>query len=129
MSTPAARVLIADDHRDSAESLAIVLAGEGYDVRIAGDGAAACEDIENWRPCAALIDLNMPVLGGLEVARHVRERPYGRDIVLLALTGYARETDRLAARAAGFDAHLVKPVEPRTVLEWLAPKRAPESAN
>src|SRR5690606_26579907 len=109
------RVLIVDDHADAAESLSIVLSGEGFDVRMAHDGQTACAMIERWRPDAALLDLELPALGGLEVARRVRASPWGRAMLLLALTGYGRDADRKASLDAGFDAHLTKPVEPGAV--------------
>ncbi len=115
-----ARVLIVDDHVDAAESLAIVLSGEGFEVRVAHDGDIAWKTIESWRPGAVLLDLDLPSLGGIEVARRVRAAPWGRDVRLLAVTGYARDSDRKASSAAGFEAHLIKPVEPAAVLEWLA---------
>ncbi len=127
MPNAAARVLIVDDHPDAAESMALVLSGEGFDVRTAHDGEAACAAIEAWRPCAALVDLDLPVLSGLEVARRVRGLPYGGDMLLVAITGYGRDDDRDASHAAGFDAHLVKPVEPALVLQWLTSLNAPEA--
>lgn len=118
------RVLIVDDHLDAAESLAIVLTAEGFEVRVAHDGDIACQTIESWRPGAVLLDLDLPKLGGIEVARRVRASPWSRDVRLLAITGYGRDSDRDASRAAGFDAHLIKPVEPAAVLEWLGVTRA-----
>lgn len=118
------RVLIVDDHADAAESLAIVLAGEGFDVRVSYDGDVACETIESWRPAAVLLDLDLPTLGGIEIARRVRAASWSRDVRLLAITGYGRDSDRRASRAAGFDAHLIKPVEPAAVLEWLATRES-----
>lgn len=117
------RVLIVDDHADAAESLAIVLTGEGFDARVAYDGKVACETIESWLPAAVLLDLDLPTLGGIEIARRVRAASWGRDVRLLAITGYGRDSDRSASHAAGFDGHLIKPVEPAAVLEWLAVHR------
>lgn len=114
------RVLIVDDHVDAAESLAIVLSTEGYEVRTAGDGADAYEAIEHWRPRVALIDLDLPTMGGLELARRTRALDFGDELLLAAVTGYGRDSDRESSRRAGFDAHLVKPVDPDAVLSWLA---------
>lgn len=114
------RVLIVDDHPDAAESLAIILSTEGYDVQISHDGDLAFDAIERWRPRVALIDLNLPTLGGLELARLARRLPHGRELFLAAVTGYGRDCDRQSSKDAGFDAHLVKPVDPDVVLDWLA---------
>lgn len=120
MSAEPIRVLIVDDHPDAAESLAIVLSTEGYDVRTASDGGDAYETIEHWRPRVALIDLDLPTMGGLELARRARALEFGNDLMLAAVTGYGRDSDRDSSRRAGFDAHLVKPVDPDAVLSWLA---------
>lgn len=120
VSAESIRVLIVDDHLDAAESLAIVLSTEGYEVRTAGDGVDAYEAIAGWRPRAALIDLDLPTMGGLELARRTRALEFGDELLLAALTGYGRDSDRESSRRAGFDAHLVKPVDPDDVLNWLA---------
>lgn len=117
------RVLIVDDHVDAAESLAIVLSTEGFEVRTEGDGADACRAIESWRPHVALIDLDLPTLSGLELARRARALAFGDRLLLAAVTGYGRESDRESSREAGFDAHLVKPVEPDEVLRWISAAR------
>ena len=119
MSEPI-RVLIVDDHLDAAESLAIILSTEGYEVRTAGDGADAYAVIECWRPRVALIDLDLPSMSGLDLARRTRALEFGDQLLLAALTGYGRESDRESSRQAGFDVHLVKPVDPDEVLRWLA---------
>lgn len=117
--TESVRVLIVDDHPDAAESLAIVLSSEGYDVQTSCDGGEAFEAIERWRPRVALLDLDLPTLGGLELARRARELPFGAEMFLAALTGYGRESDRQSSHDAGFDAHLVKPVDPAALLQLL----------
>lgn len=114
------RVLIVDDHADAAESLAIVLSTEGYEVRTCADGADAYRTIASWRPRVALIDLDLPTLGGLEIARRTRALAFGNELLLAAVTGYGRDSDLESSRQAGFDAHLVKPVDPEDVLRWLA---------
>lgn len=113
------RVLIVDDHVDAAESLAIVLSTEGFEVRTDCDGARAYETIEHWRPSIALIDLDLPTMGGLELARRTRALAFGQQMLLAAVTGYGRESDRRSSQQAGFDAHLVKPVDPDEVLRWM----------
>ncbi|HEY6125180.1 MAG TPA: response regulator, partial [Steroidobacteraceae bacterium] len=106
------RVLVADDNRDAAESLALVLRFSGYEVSIAFGGAEALEIGQRERPRAAIIDIGMPGMSGHEVARRMRLEAWGRNSVLIALTGWGQEQDKQAAKAAGFDAHLTKPVDP-----------------
>jgi PAS domain S-box-containing protein len=109
------RVLVADDNRDAAESLAMVLRFAGYEVDIAFDGAQALALGEQIRPRAAVIDIGMPGMSGHEVARRMRLEAWGRKAVLVALTGWGQEQDKQAAIAAGFDEHLTKPVDPDTI--------------
>jgi len=106
------RVLVVDDNRDAAESLALVLRFAGYEVFIAFGGAEALEIGSRERPNAGLIDIGMPGMSGHEVARRMRLEAWGKNAVLIALTGWGQEQDKHAARAAGFDAHLTKPVDP-----------------
>ncbi|HEV7609599.1 MAG TPA: ATP-binding protein [Steroidobacteraceae bacterium] len=105
------RILVADDNRDAAESLALVLRFSGYDVSIAFNGAEALEIAQRDRPRAAIIDIGMPGMSGHEVARRMRLEAWGRNAVLVALTGWGQEQDKQAAKAAGFDEHLTKPVD------------------
>jgi|GEM_PF-1659384 PAS domain S-box-containing protein len=109
------RILVADDNRDAAESLALVLRFSGYEVSIAFGGAEALEIGKRDRPVAAIIDIGMPGLSGHEVARRMRLEAWGRHAVLIALTGWGQEQDKQAAKAAGFDEHLTKPVDPDAV--------------
>jgi len=109
------RVLVADDNRDAAESLALVLRFSGYEVSIAFNGAEALEIGQRDRPRAAIIDIGMPGMSGHEVARRMRLEAWGHNAVLIALTGWGQEQDKQAAKAAGFDAHLTKPVDPDDV--------------
>ena len=109
------RILVADDNRDAAESLALVLRFSGYEVSIAFGGAEALEIGERDRPRAAIIDIGMPGMSGHEVARRMRLEAWGRNAVLIALTGWGQEQDKQAAKAAGFDEHLTKPVDPDDV--------------
>lgn len=104
------RILVADDNRDAADSLAAVLALDGHRVEVTYDGAAALELAESFRPDVALLDVGMPRVGGHDVARAIRARSWGRDVLLVAVTGWGQERDVLAAREAGFDHHLTKPV-------------------
>ena len=97
------RILVADDNRDAAESLALVLRFSGYEVSIAFGGVEALEVGERDRPRAAIIDIGMPGMSGHEVARRMRLEAWGRNAVLIALTGWGQEQDKQAAKAAGFD--------------------------
>jgi PAS domain S-box-containing protein len=115
-----ARVLVVDDNRDAAESLAMVLTLAGYGVSVAYSGAEALELGERVRPRAAVIDIGMPGMSGYEVARRMRLEAWGRRAVLVALTGWGQDEDKEAARAAGFDHHLTKPVDPDTIGKALA---------
>ncbi len=114
-----ARVLVADDNRDAAESLSLVLGFSGYEVFTAFNGAEALEVGARARPQAALIDIGMPGMSGHEVARRIRLEAWGRHAVLIALTGWGQEQDKQAAKAAGFDEHLTKPVDPALVEQKL----------
>jgi PAS domain S-box-containing protein len=113
-------VLIADDNRDAAESLAMVLRFAGYGVHVAYNGAEALELGARVRPRAALLDIGMPGMSGYEVARRARLEAWGRHTVLIALTGWGQEQDIAASRAAGFDEHLTKPVDPSEIERRLA---------
>jgi PAS domain S-box-containing protein len=112
------RVMIADDNRDAADSLCRVLALYGYEARAAYDGASAIEMSESFRPHVAVLDIGMPVRNGYDVARHLRARR-GRDLRLIALTGWGGDGDVQRARDAGFDAHVTKPVDPGTLNEMI----------
>lgn len=106
----ATRVLIVEDNENAAESLTILLQIFGFDVKAVGDGAAALAALAERRPDVMLIDIGLPGMSGYELAERVREGG-ARDIVLVAMTGYGQDEDRRQAFAAGFDHHLVKPVE------------------
>jgi PAS domain S-box-containing protein len=123
------RVLIADDNKDAAESLAMLLRIEGHQVVVAADGEAAIRLVEEHRPEVALLDIGMPGMNGYEVARHIRSRPDGAYVLLVAVTGWGLEKDRDASRAAGFDHHLVKPAEPNAVLQLLARMQTSSAAS
>ncbi|HEX4611286.1 MAG TPA: PAS domain S-box protein, partial [Urbifossiella sp.] len=121
------RILVADDNVDAAESLAAMLGGMGHEVRTAHDGLAAVEAAAEFRPGVILLDIGMPKLNGYDACRRIREQPWGRDAVVAALTGWGQEEDRSRSREAGFDRHLVKPVEPEAVEKLLAGVRPPVS--
>lgn len=105
------RILVVDDNQDSAKSLAKMLSLLGHEVETAHDGIEALEVAERFHAEIILMDLGMPRLNGYDATRQIREHPWGRDIYIIALTGWGQESDRRRSRSAGCDAHLVKPVE------------------
>ena len=117
---PARRVLVVDDQPDSTDSLALFLRLRGHEVRTASDGPSALEEFARYRPEVVFLDLGLPGMSGYDVARRLRAMPEARDVRLVALTGYGTEADREQTRAAGFDVHLAKPVDPHAVEALLA---------
>jgi PAS domain S-box-containing protein len=113
------RVLIADDNRDAAETLAMLLQFEGHEVHVVHDGRAAVSAFTDFNPEVALLDIGMPELSGYEVARRVRENVRGQSVTLIALTGWGQERDKEQALAAGFNHHFTKPVEPARICKIL----------
>ena len=120
VSSPKQRILVADDNRDAADSLAVMLRIAGHDVRTAYDGQQALDVAETFKPSLALLDLGMPRVNGHDTARRLRETEHGRNIVIIALTGWGQPEDRNRSLAAGFDHHLVKPVDPSMLERLLA---------
>jgi signal transduction histidine kinase len=114
------RILVADDNEDARESLATLLSLNGHEVFRAEDGSDAWLTAERHRPDVALLDIGMPRANGYEVARRIRSEPWGRNMVLVALTGWGQDSDRRRSHEAGFDSHLTKPVDPRVLDELLA---------
>ena len=115
-----------DDNIDGVESLAMVLRLEGHEVQVANDGPAALKVAAAFRPEVVLLDIGLPKgMNGYEVARRLREIPGLSGTVLVALTGYGQETDRLRSNEAGFAAHLVKPVDHTVLQELLGQLLAP----
>jgi CheY-like chemotaxis protein len=112
-------ILIADDNQDALESLALMLRLEGHEVHCASDGEEALALAGQRRPEIVVLDVGMPKLDGCEVARRIRAESWGRDAVLVALTGWGQDADRRRSREAGFDMHLVKPVDPATICDML----------
>jgi CheY-like chemotaxis protein len=109
-STLRRKVLVVDDNRDGAESMAMMLRLKGNDVSIAHDGLEAVAAASAFRPDVILMDVGLPRLNGLDATLRIREQPWGRDIKIIALTGWGQENDRERSRDAGCDGHLVKPV-------------------
>jgi signal transduction histidine kinase/ActR/RegA family two-component response regulator len=116
----ALRVLVVDDDRDAGDSLAFLLRLQGHQVRVAREGPAALEMAGSDPPELVFLDLGMPGMDGYEVARRLRRLPKLANTMLVALTGWGREEDRLRTREAGFDHHLTKPAEPETLQKLLA---------
>jgi PAS domain S-box-containing protein len=114
------RILIADDNRDGADSLAMLLQVMGHEVETAYAGDQAVEIAEKMRPDVILLDIGMPRLNGYEACRRIRTQPWGREVVLIALTGWGQEEDRRRTREASFDLHLVKPVDGADLIKILA---------
>lgn len=117
---PKRRILVVDDNRDGAESLAEMLLLLGNEVSMAHDGVEAIKRAEQFRPEVILMDVGMPRLGGLEAASRIRAKDWGRGMMIVALTGWGQDSDREQSRTAGCDGHLVKPVDLRDLEKLLA---------
>ena len=118
-SGPERRILIVDDNTDSADSLSMLLEITGNKTYVAHDGVEAVAAVEKYRPQVVLLDIGLPKLDGHEVCRRIREQPWGKHIVVIALTGWGQEDDRRKSQEAGFNGHLVKPVDYDKLLELL----------
>ena len=114
------RILIVDDNLDAADSLALLLQLDGHDTQAVYGSKAALERAQTYRPDVVLLDIGLPEMNGYEVARRLRELPGLERVRLIALTGYGQAEDQARAQAAGFDAHLMKPVEPEALQQALA---------
>jgi signal transduction histidine kinase len=114
------RILVVEDHQDGAETIATLLSRLGHEVRMVHDGEAALEAASAYRPELVLLDIGLPTLTGYEVCRLLREQPWGADITIAAMTGWGDEAAQRKAQAAGFDRHLVKPVDEASLLSVLA---------
>jgi PAS domain S-box-containing protein len=123
------RILVADDNEDAAEGLMLLLELSGHDVHVVFDGDAAVAAAARLRPDVALVDIGMPKRNGYEVARRIREQPWGADVHLVALTGWGQQSDKRQAQEAGFDLHLVKPVAPERLDRLLAEVAASRPAG
>lgn len=121
------RILVVDDNRDSAFSLAMLLKLTGSETQTAFDGLEAVAAAEKFRPDAVLLDIGLPKLNGYDAARKIREQPWGTGMVLIALTGWGQDDDRRKSAEAGFDAHIVKPID-HVALNKLLAELLPEKA-
>lgn len=106
------RILIADDNRDAAETMSMLLGLSGHEVYVAQSGAEALAVAERERPDIAVLDIGMPDLNGYEVAERIRREAWGEGMTLIAMTGWGQAEDKRRALAAGFNHHLTKPVDP-----------------
>jgi signal transduction histidine kinase len=126
MSAPSARaskrrrVLIADDNRDAADSLSLLLELSGHEVRVAHLGQTALSLAQTYRPDLVILDIGMPDLSGYEVARALRQEPWAAGLQLIAITGWGQDDDRRRALEAGFDRHLTKPIDPEQLQSLIA---------
>ena len=114
------RILVVDDNRDGADSLAEMLSIMGNEMQTAHDGAQAVEGAASFRPDVILMDIGMPKLNGYEACRRIREQAWGKNIVIVACTGWGQEDDKKKSQEAGFDFHMVKPVDPAALVKLLA---------
>ena len=114
------RILVVDDNQDSATSLAMLLKLTGNETHTAFDGLEAMEAAATFRPDVVLLDIGLPKLNGYETARKIREQPWGKDVVLVALTGWGQDEDLQKSKAAGFNDHFIKPVNHEALMKLLA---------
>jgi CheY-like chemotaxis protein/two-component sensor histidine kinase len=111
------KILVVDDNRDAAETLSLLLELKGHEVQQAYNGENAVQLAEQFRPQMVLLDLGMPKMNGYEACRQIRNHAWGAQMTLIAVTGWGQEDDRRKSTNAGFDGHLVKPVDPATLEE------------
>ena len=114
------RVLVVDDNENGAKVLGMLLTALGNEVRSCYDGLTAIEVASEFHPDVILLDLGMPKLNGFDTAIRIRQEPWGKDIVLAALSGWGQDDDKRRTRQAGFDYHFVKPIEPAALQRLLA---------
>jgi two-component system, sensor histidine kinase len=124
---PARRVMIADDNKDAADALGMLLDLSAHEIRVTYSGRSALMLARTFRPDVAFIDIGMPDLSGYEVAQELRREPWGSGICLIALTGWGQDEDRQRAKDAGFDQHMTKPVDPDALERLLAERTSPAS--
>ena len=119
------RILVADDNADLATSMGLLLEMMGNDVRVTHDGAAAVSADAEFRPDVIFLDIGMANLNGFDACRCIRAKPWGKEPVIVALTGWVHDEDKRRSREAGFDHHLVKPIEPAVLERFLADIESP----
>jgi CheY-like chemotaxis protein len=123
------RVLVVDDNSDALKTLSMLVKLMGHEVCEAHDGLEAVELAEQYSPDVVLMDIGMPNLNGYDAAQRIRDQPWGRDMMLIATTGWGQEDDRRRTKGAGFDHHLVKPIDHAKLSELLAlvPRQQPKA--
>jgi len=124
---PAVRILVVDDNADAADSLSRLLALDGYHARVANGAMEALQEAEAFQPEVILLDIGLPIMNGYDVARRIRKAPWGGEVRLVALTGWGQEEDRRRSKEAGFDEHIVKPIDPGSLRALLRRIRAPRA--
>jgi CheY-like chemotaxis protein len=125
-ATASHRILVVDDNGDSAKSLARLLKITGNATHVAHDGLEAVDAAQQFRPDVVLLDIGLPRLNGFDACRRIREQPWGKNMVLVALTGWGQDEDRRKSKDAGFDHHMVKPVDYDVLMNLLASLPAPQ---
>jgi CheY-like chemotaxis protein len=125
----ARRILVVDDNTDAAESLADLLRVYGHDARVAHNGLAALELVPAFLPAVVFLDIGMPGMDGYEVARRLRRMPEGVEALLIAVTGFGRSEDRQRSEEAGFDRHVTKPLNPKSLLSLLSQREGPSAGE
>jgi len=128
-ASAARRILIVDDNEDGAESLAMLLKMTGHETETAHDGLEAVAAAERFRPEVVLLDIGLPKLNGYDASRRIRVQPWGKDMVLVAMTGWGQDEERVRSQEAGFDHHLVKPVDLDALTKLLASLLRSRSAS
>jgi CheY-like chemotaxis protein len=123
VASNARRILVVDDNRDSATSLALVLRMSGHTVEVAADGPGALQAVASFQPDLILLDIGLPGMNGYDTCRAIRAQPGAESVVIAAVTGWGQQEDHRKSREAGFDAHLVKPVEQEALLALIAASR------
>jgi CheY-like chemotaxis protein len=114
------RILVVDDHRDAATTLSALLRMNGNEVRLAHDGEAAVTEADSYRPDVILLDIGLPRKTGYDVCREIRGTEWGRRALIIAISGWGQDDDRRQSREAGFDRHMVKPVDVAQLCALLA---------
>jgi CheY-like chemotaxis protein len=123
------RVLVVDDNADAALVLSMLVKKLGHEVRVAYDGLQAVAAAEQFNPHIVFLDLGMPGLDGCSAAQQIRQQPWGADMLLVALTGWGQDGDRLRTQQAGFDHHLVKPADPDALRRLLHEKKGADAGR
>ena len=126
---PRQRILVVDDNVDGAQSLALLLEVCGHETHVVHDGLAAVEAADRLRPDVVLLDIGLPKVNGFEACRRIRQRPWGKNMVMIALTGWGQDVDRRRSQESGFDHHIVKPVEHAALVKLLAPEQSPHKED